>query len=78
MLHESHGRRASARRFYEKSLASDGHYEPARQNLRRLFEIGRYGESRDEVAFGDEQALLEGFRGRVGLAQLAQIRRLVK
>jgi DNA-binding response OmpR family regulator len=78
VLHESHGRRTSARRFYEKSLASDDHYEPARQNLRRLFEIDRYGESRDEVAFGDEQAMLEGFRGRVGLAQLEQIRRLVK
>lgn len=78
VLHESHGRRASARRFYEKSLASDNRYEPARQNLRRLFEIERYGESRSDVAFGDEQAMLEGFRGRVGLPQLDQIRRLVK
>lgn len=42
-VHEAHGRPASARRFYTKSLALDAGYEPARINLGRLDEIDRRG-----------------------------------
>ena len=74
VLHESHGRRASARRFYEKAAAADLNYGPARENLRRLHELHVYGQSKMDVALGDEQELLEGFRGRLGRSHLDQLR----
>lgn len=54
VLHEAHGRTASARNFYRKALASDAAYEPARHNLKRLDQIERAGSTRLEPALGDE------------------------
>ncbi len=52
ILHESHGRIASARKFYERSAARDRSYRPAQENLRRLGDLRRYGKTRRTVAFG--------------------------
>jgi CheY-like chemotaxis protein len=54
VLHESHGRVDSARRFYEKSAGKDRNYKPASENLHRLGEIRRTGKSSRKVCLGDE------------------------
>ncbi len=59
VIHEVHGRPQSARRFYQKSLAADSAYQPARQNLARHDEIDRTGQSHIPVALGEESAVLE-------------------
>jgi CheY-like chemotaxis protein len=40
-VHEAHGRPASARRFYDRAIALDANYQPARINLDRLNEVDR-------------------------------------
>jgi DNA-binding response OmpR family regulator len=55
VLHESHGRIDSARRFYERSAAQDRSYQPAHENLKRLGELRRHGKTKRKVAFGDER-----------------------
>lgn len=54
VLHESHGRVESARRFYERAAAGDRKYQPAQENLRRLGELRRLGKTNRKVAFGDD------------------------
>ena len=54
VLHESHGRVESARKFYEKSAISNRTYQPAQENLRRLSDIRYHGKSARAVAFGDD------------------------
>jgi DNA-binding response OmpR family regulator len=54
VLHESHGRVASAKKFYEKSALSNRTYQPAQENLRRLADIRASGKSERAVAFGDD------------------------
>jgi DNA-binding response OmpR family regulator len=54
VVHEAHGRRGSARRFYERSLAAAATYEPARRNLKRLDEIDRTGNATTPIALGDD------------------------
>jgi DNA-binding response OmpR family regulator len=54
VLHEAHGRVASARNFYRKALVVDAGYEPAQQNLKRLDEFEQTGSTRTEVDLGDE------------------------
>ncbi len=54
VLHESHGRVESARKFYEKSAMSNRGYQPAQENLRRLADIRYHGKSVRPVAFGDD------------------------
>lgn len=54
VLHESHGRVESARKFYEKSAMSNRTYQPAQENLRRLADIRYHGKSARAVAFGDD------------------------
>jgi len=56
VLHESHGRVESAKKFYEKSVLSSRTYQPAHENLRRLAEIRSQGKSSRSVAFGDDVA----------------------
>ncbi len=53
VIHEAHGRRASAERFYEKALQGDAAYQPARQNLDRLTVIQSGGITDAAVALGD-------------------------
>ena len=57
-VHEAHGRRTSARRFYERALAAGPSYEPAKRNLRRLDEIERTGAAPFGIALGDDAAVL--------------------
>ena len=54
ILHESHGRIESARRFYERSANLDRNYLPAQENLRRLSELRLVGRTLRTVAFGDD------------------------
>jgi DNA-binding NtrC family response regulator len=53
VVHEAHGRRFSARRFFQKALAADPAYQPATQNLWRQAEIEKDGHTDIPVALGD-------------------------
>jgi DNA-binding response OmpR family regulator len=53
ILHESHGRIHSARHFYERAAALNRAYKPAQENLKRLGELRRRGQSDRKLAFGD-------------------------
>jgi DNA-binding response OmpR family regulator len=57
IMHESHGRIESAKRFYERAVARDGHYQPAQENLRRLGELRRDQTTSRKVAFGDDDVM---------------------
>jgi DNA-binding response OmpR family regulator len=54
ILHESHGRVDSARKFYERAIAR-GQYEPAQLNLARLDELRRTGKTKHPVDFGGHE-----------------------
>jgi DNA-binding response OmpR family regulator len=58
VIHEAHGRRSSAKRFYQKALASDPAYQPARQNLGRMQVIESGGISHGPVSLGDRASVL--------------------
>jgi DNA-binding NtrC family response regulator len=60
VVHEANARPSSARRFYEKALSADSSYFPAKQNLHRLDEITRTGDSRTAINLGDTAAVLTG------------------
>jgi DNA-binding response OmpR family regulator len=53
ILHESHGRVESARRYYDRALSRNRNYQPALENIKRLDELRRTGRSLLPVAFGD-------------------------
>ncbi len=42
-----------ARKYYGQAIKLDKRYEPAQQNMRRIFELFNYGTSQEPVAFGD-------------------------
>ena len=54
ILWEVRGDTRAARRFYGRSIRADSHYAPAQQNMRRLFELDRFGHTRQVVALGDQ------------------------
>jgi DNA-binding response OmpR family regulator len=54
ILHESHGRVDSARKFYERSIAR-AQYQPARENLQRLIDVRTAGNTKRTVAFGGNE-----------------------
>jgi DNA-binding response OmpR family regulator len=58
VLHESHGRVESARKFYERASARDRAYRPAQENLRRLGDLRDGGKTSRKVAFGDDDVSL--------------------
>jgi CheY-like chemotaxis protein len=58
IVHEAHGRSASARRFYEKALALQPSFEPAQHNLNRLNEIRTKGIASSGISFGEDVAIL--------------------
>jgi len=58
VIHEAHGRRSSAKRFYEKSLVADPTYVPAKQNINRLRTIEHGGQSHGPVSLGDRSPTL--------------------
>lgn len=48
---EDYGR---ARRHYGQAIKLDKNYEPAQQNMRRLYELFQYGSSKEPFAMGDK------------------------
>ena len=53
---ELRGDPAAARRFYGRAIRADSGHAPAQANMRRLFELHRFGRTREAVALGDERA----------------------
>ena len=43
-----------AKRWYGQAIRLDKNYEPAQQNMRRLFEVDHFGSSKEPVNLGDE------------------------
>lgn len=54
ILWEVRGDTRAARRFYGRSIRADSRFAPAQQNMRRLFELDRFGHTRQVVALGDQ------------------------
>jgi tetratricopeptide (TPR) repeat protein len=44
----------SARAFYSRAIRTNPRFEPAQQNMRRLFELSRFGRTWQQAALGDE------------------------
>lgn len=43
-----------AKKYYGQAITLDNNYEPAQQNMRRLFEVDNLGSSKEPVNLGDE------------------------
>jgi len=56
VLHEARAQWKLARRYYGKAMRADPRYSPARQNMRRWFELFTFGRSKEPVMLGDEVA----------------------
>jgi DNA-binding response OmpR family regulator len=54
VLYESQRKWRLAKKFYGKAIAADGKYEPAQQNMRRIYELYQFGRSQNPVTLGDE------------------------
>ena len=54
VLYEAQRDRRMARKFYGKAISTDKHYEPAQLNMRRLYELDRFGRSEHPATLGDE------------------------
>jgi Flp pilus assembly protein TadD len=54
VLWEVRGDLRSARRLYGKAIRAAGDYAPAQQNMRRLYELCMFGQTRQAAALGDE------------------------
>src|SRR5437762_14056738 len=54
VLREVEGNKSAAAEFYGKAISADANYEPAQQNMRRLFELRNFGHTDQAVALGDE------------------------
>jgi Flp pilus assembly protein TadD len=57
VLWEVRGDMRSARRFYGKAIRASSNYAPAQQNMRRLYELCMFGQTRQAAALGDEAEL---------------------
>jgi DNA-binding NtrC family response regulator len=53
VLFEMKGEYAVAKRCYGRAISIDSHYEPAQQNMRRLFELFHFGSSEEPVNLGE-------------------------
>lgn len=73
-LHEAHGRKPSARRFYERALASDATFEPAAENLRRLYDLETRGRTDRKLALGNRAEASTDFSGDIGTNRLDRLR----
>ena len=38
-----------AKRYYGQAIKIDSHFEPAQQNMRRIFELFQFGESKEPI-----------------------------
>jgi DNA-binding response OmpR family regulator len=43
-----------AKKYYGQAIKLNKNYEPAQQNMRRLFEVDHFGSSKEPVSLGDE------------------------
>jgi DNA-binding response OmpR family regulator len=43
-----------AKKYYGHAIKLDKHYEPAQQNMRRIFELFNFGSSQEPIALGDD------------------------
>ena len=43
-----------AKKYYGQAIKLDKRYEPAQQNMRRIFELFNFGSSKEPVALGDD------------------------
>lgn len=43
-----------AKKYYGQAIKLNKHYEPAQQNMRRIFEIFNFGSSKEPVALGED------------------------
>lgn len=50
-MQEDYGR---ARKLYGKAIKYGPHYEPAQQNMRRIFELSHFGSSQEPFALGND------------------------
>lgn len=54
VLYEAQREWRLAKKFYGKAIAHDKKYEPAQKNMRRIYELERFGKSGEAVTLGDE------------------------
>jgi hypothetical protein len=54
ILREVEGNKSAAAEFYGRAIKADSNYAPAQQNMRRLFELRRFGHTDQIVCLGDE------------------------
>lgn len=55
ILYEARHQWRLAQKFYGKSIRADKKYQPAEQNMRRIYELNTFGKSNEAVAFGDDE-----------------------
>jgi hypothetical protein len=76
VVSELQGHCEVARRFYGVSIAIDPRHAASQQNLRRIFELMRFGHTSEQVALGDEDALpLVPEDGRRSVSEIRAARR---
>ncbi len=54
ILREVEGNKEAAADFYGRAIRSDSDYAPAQQNMRRLYELRKFGQTDQAVLLGDE------------------------
>jgi len=57
VFNESKRKWKRARKFYGMAIRTDGGYEPAQNNMRRLYELQTFGKTGLPISLGDETAL---------------------
>jgi len=58
VIHELREQWKPARKLYHRAIRADGDYAPARQNMRRMYELYTFGHSDEPIALGDERPAL--------------------
>jgi len=58
VIHELRKQWKPARKNYRRAIRADGTYAPARQNMRRMYELDTFGQSNQCIALGDERPAL--------------------
>jgi DNA-binding response OmpR family regulator len=54
IIYEARQQTRLARKFYGKAIKVNRNYEPAQQNMRRLYELNTFGRTKIDAALGDE------------------------
>ena len=54
ILREVEGNKEAAAEFYGRAIRSNSEYAPAQQNMRRLYELKKFGQTDQGVLLGDE------------------------